>query len=114
MQDFTLPESLDAEINVIANMINDAESVDVALEIIKNEEEFYHKRNKLMYKAIMSLASRGKSINRVSIAEELKAMDALEMAGGPQYIAEVGSSYVTGARQKDLAEIVHELSLIHI
>ena len=35
-------------------------------------------------------------------------MDALEMAGGPQYIAEVGSSYVTGARQKDLAEIVHE------
>ncbi|WP_296255904.1 replicative DNA helicase [uncultured Ezakiella sp.] len=108
MQDFTLPESLDAEINVIANMINDAESVDVALEIIKNEEEFYHKRNKLMYKAIMSLASRGKSINRVSIAEELKAMDALEMAGGPQYIAEVGSSYVTGARQKDLAEIVHE------
>ena len=108
MQDFTLPESLDAEINVIANIINDAESVDVALEIIKNEEEFYHKRNKLMYKAIMSLASRGKSINRVSIAEELKAMDALEMAGGPQYIAEVGSSYVTGARQKDLAEIVHE------
>ena len=108
MQDFTLPESLDAEINVIANIINDAESVDVALEIIKNEEEFYHKRNKLMYKAIMSLASRGKSINRVSIAEELKAMDALDMAGGPQYIAEVGSSYVTGARQKDLAEIVHE------
>ena len=108
MQDFTLPESLDAEINVIANMINDAESVDVALEIIKSEEEFYHKRNKLMYKAIMSLASRGKSINRVSIAEELKAMDALDMAGGPQYIAEVGSSYVTGARQKDLAEIVHE------
>lgn len=108
MQDFTLPESLDAEINVIANMINDAESVDVALEIIKSEEEFYHKRNKLMYKAIMSLASRGKSINRVSIAEELKTMDALDMAGGPQYIAEVGSSYVTGARQKDLAEIVHE------
>ena len=108
MQDFTLPESLDAEINVIANMINDAETVDVALEIIKSEEEFYHKRNKLMYKAIMSLASRGKSINRVSIAEELKAMDALDMAGGPQYIAEVGSSYVTGARQKDLAEIVHE------
>lgn len=108
MQDFTLPESLDAEINVIANMINDAETVDVALEIIKSEEEFYHKRNKLMYKAIMSLASRGKSINRVSIAEELKAMDALDMAGGPQYIAEVGYSYVTGARQKDLAEIVHE------
>lgn len=108
MQDFTLPESLDAEINVIANMINDAETVDVGLEIIKSEEEFYHKRNKLMYKAIMSLASRGKSINRVSIAEELKAMDALDMAGGPQYIAEVGSSYVTGARQKDLAEIVHE------
>ena len=108
MQDFTLPESLDAEINVIANMINDAETVDVALEIIKSDEEFYHKRNKLMYKAIMSLASRGKSINRVSIAEELKAMDALDMAGGPQYIAEVGSSYVTGARQKDLAEIVHE------
>ena len=108
MQDFTLPESLDAEINVIANMINDAETVDVALEIIKSEEEFYHKRNKLMYKAIMSLGSRGKSINSVSIAEELKAMDALDMAGGPQYIAEVGSSYVTGARQKDLAEIVHE------
>lgn len=108
MQDFTLPESLDAEINVISNMINDADSVDIALEIIKSEEEFYHKRNKLLYKAILSLAQRGNSINRVSIAEELKKTDELEKAGGPQYIAEVGNSYVTGARQKDLAEIVHE------
>lgn len=108
MQDFMLPESLDAEINVISNMINDADSVDIALEIIKSEEEFYHKRNKLLYKAILSLAQRGNSINRVSIAEELKKTDELEMAGGPQYIAEVGNSFVTGARQKDLANIVHE------
>lgn len=108
MQEFIMPESLDAEINVISNMINDADSVDIALEIIKSEEEFYHKRNKLLYKAILSLAARGNSINRVSIAEELKKTDSLEMAGGAQYIAEVGSSYVTGARQKDLAEIVHE------
>lgn len=106
--EYQLPESLDAELTLISNMINDPESVDIVFEIISSEEEFFHTNNKLIFKAIRNLQGSGKSINRISLVDDMKTSGDLEKVGGITTIAEISTSFVTGAKTRDLAGIVHE------
>lgn len=103
-----LPQSLDAEMVLLSNMINDVESIDLAIEIIKNKDEFYYPQHRYIFDSIVSLHLRGRQINRVSLIDDLEVNQTLEKCGGLQYVVDLSNSFITSARTKELALIIHE------
>ncbi|MDO5716226.1 MAG: replicative DNA helicase [Tissierellia bacterium] len=103
-----LPQSLEAELTLLSNMINDPESIDMALEIIKTEDEFFYRAHKLLFRSMTNLHNRGRQVNRVTLTEDLKTTELLDEVGGLTYIVEVADAYLTSAKTKDMALLVHE------
>lgn len=81
------------------------------MEIIRSQDEFYVKAHRLIYASIISLHMRGRQVGRVALIDDLKVRGLLDEAGGMTYVVDLAANYVTGARTRDLAEIVHEKHL---
>lgn len=103
----SLPASLDAEIALLSNMMNDASSVDIVTQTISSADEFYYSAHRIIYEACLSLVSHGLGINRVNLVDHLKTSDNLDKAGGLKYILDVADSYISSSNTEDLVYLVH-------
>src|SRR5690606_7197137 len=85
--------------------LNDSEAAARAVELLQ-EDDFYAQRNRLIYRVIARLVERGIVVDPVTVLEELKAIGALEQAGGMAYIAELLDVVPTAANLEYHARIV--------
>lgn len=105
--ELTLPASLDAEVTLLGNMIQDARSVDTALEIVRSSDEFYYRAHRIIFDAMISLNSRGQGINRVNLVDCLMTSGNLDKAGGVNNIVNIANNYISGDNTKEVATLVH-------
>ena len=105
--ELTLPASLDAEVTLLGNMIQDARSVDTALEIVRSSDEFYYSAHRIIIDAMISLNSRGQGINRVNLVDCLMTSGNLDKAGGVNNIVNIANNYISGDNTKEVATLVH-------
>lgn len=105
--ELTLPASLDAEVTLLGNMIQDARSVDTALEIVRSSDEFYYSAHQIIFDAMISLNSRGQGINRVNLVDCLMTSGNLDKAGGVNNIVNIANNYISGDNTKEVATLVH-------
>ena len=103
----TLPHAPEAEIAVLGASLNNAEAAARAVELLR-EDDFYSLRNRLIYRAIARLVERGIVVDPVTVLEELKAIGALEQAGGMAYVSELLDAVPTAANLEYHARIVAE------
>src|SRR5690606_19477974 len=103
----TLPHAPEAEIAVLGAALNDAEAAARLLELLR-EDDFYAQRHRLIYRVIARLVERGIVVDPVTVLEELKAIGALEQAGGMAYIGELLDVVPTAANLEYHARIVAE------
>ena len=81
----TPPHDVPAEESVIGSLLIDGES----LEKIHNDlspQDFYTEKNRLCYKAALSIYESGGGINAVTIIHSLRATGDLESVGGAAYL----------------------------
>ncbi len=105
------PQSIDAEMAVLGAMLLDKEVIPLAIETL-NEDCFYKGANRKVYSAIIKLFDENKGVDLITVIEELKKTNSLEIAGGPDYVSGLASSVPTAANFVHYAKIVKEKMIL--
>lgn len=101
------PQNLDAEKSLLGAILIDDETLADASEITK-PKDFYDKRHAAIYDGMMRLYEHHKPVDLLTLTEELKKKDQLEMIGGSAYLTELTRYVPTAAHAESYAEIVSQ------
>ena len=86
MADDTLPHSLEAERAVIGAALVNAATVDQSRRILQ-DGDWYRDAHRLIWRAILHVHDSGAAVDLVTVVDRLRAVDALETAGGAAYVS---------------------------
>jgi replicative DNA helicase len=101
------PQSLEAETSLLgAVLINEEVLADVSDKI--KAIDFYDKRHSLIFDAMLHLFEAHKPVDLLTLTEELKRKDEIDIVGGPAYLAELTNAVPTAAHAESYAEIVSQ------
>ncbi|MBL7157203.1 MAG: replicative DNA helicase [Candidatus Omnitrophica bacterium] len=105
------PQSIEAEIAVLGSMLLDKEAIDHAIELL-DEASFYKTAHAKIYSTVIKLYDKNKTVDIVTLVEELRNSGALDEVGGPTYITSITSSIPTSANIEHYAKIVREKAIL--
>ena len=104
-----MPSSIEAEQSVIGAMLMDAEAIEVAMELL-SEEDFYAHQNGVLFTTITEMHQKGMAVDSVTLQTRLREMNLpLEIYGNGAILALL-DRVVTSANIKTYAGIVAEKS----
>ena len=72
------PQNVEAEMAVIGSMLLDRDAISLAIEAL-NASYFYKEAHKKIYSAILKLFDENKGVDIVTLIEELKRSNSLEI-----------------------------------
>lgn len=99
------PHNEDAERAVIGALLLAAERIPEVSEVLR-AEDFYGKRNRLLFECLLRLSERGVPIDFVSVGEALKAEGTFTAVGGNQTLIDLAQDVTTPAHVTHHARIV--------
>lgn len=105
------PQSPEAEQFVLGAMILDSEVIPLVVGIL-NQEDFSRADHRVVFQSISTLYEQKKSIDLITLAEELKRRNRLDQVGGLEYITYLSTLVPTSAGVEFHAQIVKEKSLL--
>jgi len=103
------PHNSEAESATLGAILLDSEALGRVLTLIR-PDNFYHRANRLVYEAILSLADRNDDIDLLTLTHELQAGGNLEQAGGAGYVSSLTSKVPSSANVEYYARIVQQAS----
>jgi replicative DNA helicase len=101
------PQAVDIEQKVLGAMLQSAQAVGSVMEIL-HSGDFYRQIHSDIFDAMIGLFDRSEPIDTITVANELKKMKRLEMAGGEVYLMELVESAVTPANVEYHATIIRD------
>jgi replicative DNA helicase len=99
------PQNLDAEKSLLGAVLIDEETLADISEHVTSKD-FYDKRHATIYGGMMRLFERHKPVDLLTLTEELKKKDELEVIGGSAYLTELTNYVPTAAHAEAYAELV--------
>ncbi len=105
------PQDLEAEQSVLGAMMISKTAIALVAGKLR-PEYFYREAHGHIFRAILSLYQKNEPVDLVTVSSELKKSDALELAGGRSYLAEVIDSVPTSANVEKYATIVSEKGIL--
>lgn len=105
------PHSDDAEKSVLGSVILDKDALFEVLEILK-AEDFYSEMHQEIYRTVMELYRKNEPVDILTVSEELKRRNTLEMVGGRAYIAFLSTAVPSTSNVVEYAKIVGEKALL--
>ncbi len=105
------PQNIEAEMSVLGSMLIDEQAVMVAVDLLP-ESFFYRTVHQIIFTAMQSLFQRGDAVDVITVAEELKRMQLLDKAGGPDYLTDLVNSVTTASNVEYYAKIVKDKALL--
>lgn len=102
-----LPHSLEAEKSVLGAMFLGKTAISKAVEILK-EDAFYSEVNKTIFKTILNLYESNKTVDILTLIEELKSQGKLETQVGTDYLVELSAVTPSIANIENHSLIVFE------
>lgn len=100
------PQSLDAEQSVLGAVLKDEAAMGLAHEVLKNEQDFYAPKHRLIYRACLELYVASEPVDVVTVVGRLTANGHLEQIGGRSYIVELLELAPFGSNVQAYAKIV--------
>ena len=104
------PQNRDMEAAVLGAVMLEKDAFDIVVEVLKSEC-FYLEANKLIFSAIEGLAKKNMPIELLTVVEELKTREELELVGGPYYVSQLTNSVVSSANVETHARIIKQYFL---
>lgn len=105
------PHNEEAERSILgASMLSKDALLDI-MDIVK-PRDFYSEMHKEIFTAIRDLYSRSTPVDTLTVSEELKKRNSLEMVGGRAYIASLSSGVPSTANAAQYAKIVAEKAVL--
>jgi replicative DNA helicase len=105
------PQDVDAERSVLAAMMLGAEAVGRALEQI-DSPIFYRVAHQKIFDAIVAIYNRSEKADLITVSEELRKRNDLEVVGGRSAIAHILESATTSANLEEHIRIVHTKAVL--
>ena len=99
------PQAKDLEEAVLGAIMLDKSAFDIVVEILK-PECFYVDAHQRIFKAFQSLAQKSLPIDILTVVEELKISEELDIVGGPYYVTKLTNAVVSVANIEAHSRIV--------
>ena len=99
------PQSKDLEEAVLGAIMLEKSAFDTVIEILK-PECFYVEANQRIFRAMTSLAQKSLPIDLLTVVEELKIKEELDLVGGPYYVSRLTNAVVSSANIESHSRIV--------
>jgi replicative DNA helicase len=99
------PQAKDLEEAVLGAIMLEKNAFDAVIEILK-PECFYVEAHQRIFKSMQSLANKSQPIDILTVAEELRFKEELEMVGGPYYVTKLTNAVVSSAHIEAHARII--------
>lgn len=111
--DRVVPHNLEAERAVLGSILLHNGALNVALEVI-GKHDFYSKANRLTFEKMLELSKKSRTIDLVTLSEELGKEGLLEKVGGTRYLAALTDGVPVGstANVTEYSRIIKEKSLV--
>ncbi len=104
------PHSAEAEQSIIGGLMLENQVWDKISEKVC-EADFYRTEHRILYRAIVTLASKNHPFDVVTLLDTLKSNNALDDAGGEAYLFELANNTPSVANVSAYADIVREKSV---
>ena len=99
------PQAKDLEEAVLGAVMLEKSAFDSVIEILK-PECFYVDAHQRIYRAMQGLQQKNQPIDILTVVEELKTREELEVVGGPYYVTKLTNSVVSSANIETHARII--------
>jgi len=108
----TLPHNLEAERALLGAVLLDNSALNLALESL-GKDDFFSEAHRITFEKMIALSDKNRTIDLVTLSEELSKEGLLEKAGGAGYLASLSEGVPLGpASVAEYCRIVKEKSLI--
>ena len=105
------PNHPESERSVLGSMLRSREAALLAIETLK-PDDFYDPANREVYSAMFDMASASRTIDLVTLDEELSRRGKLDAVGGAAYLVELSRSVPSAANVQAYIKIVDEKSTL--
>ena len=99
------PQNIDAEMSLLGAILIDGEIIADLTDKVSTGD-FYDKRHDTIYDAMLRLYERHKPVDLLTLSDELRRKDELEMVGGSSYLSELTNYVPTAAHAGAYADLV--------
>src|ERR1022692_5294083 len=99
------PQAKDLEEAVLGAIMIEKNAFDVVVEILK-PECFYVEANQHIFRAMQGLQQKNSPIDLLTVVEELRYREEIDLIGGPYYVTKLTNSVVSSANIETHARIV--------
>ena len=101
------PQAKDAEIAILGALMLESGAIDKVADLLTTDS-FYVTAHQKIYAAITDLQKKHKPIDLITVTEQLKSNNDLELIGGPYELVRLTNAIVSTANIINHAKIVHE------
>ena len=101
------PQSISSEQAVLGSIMLRKDAMHEVEDVI-TPDSFYAEKHKLIFQAMLDLASKNEPIDMLSLSTKLKDQKLLDRIGGNQYLAEIVNTVPSSANIKHYANIVQK------
>lgn len=105
------PHSDEAEKSVLGSIILDKEALYEVLEILR-DDDFYSEMHQEIYRVVLELFRKSEPVDILTVSEELKTRNTLEMVGGRAYVAQLSTLVPSTSNAAEYARIVAEKAVL--
>lgn len=99
------PQAKDLEEAVLGAIMLEKGALDAVIEILK-PECFYVESHQRLYRAMQALAQKSQPIDILTVVEELKLREELDIVGGPYYVTKLTNAVVSSANIESHSRII--------
>jgi len=99
------PQAKDLEEAVLGAIMLEKSAFDTVVEILK-PECFYSDGHQRIYRAMQGLQQKNQPIDILTVVEELKSREELDMVGGPYYVTKLTNAVVSAANIEAHSRII--------
>jgi replicative DNA helicase len=104
------PQNLEAEASLLGAILIDADALVKIADSVR-VDDFYDPRHARIYEAILNLYEHRSVIDVLTLADQLKGNNFLDMVGGPAYLTELTNFVPTASHVEQYADIVAQKAL---
>jgi replicative DNA helicase len=106
------PHNLEAEESLLGAMLLSRDAITAAVEARVDASDFYRPAHTHIFEAVMALYGQGEPVDPVTVAEELRRAELLDVLGGKATLLRIQAGTPASANAGHYAGIVGELALL--
>ena len=111
--DRAVPHNLEAERALLGSILLDNSALNMALEVV-GKDDFFSEAHRITFEKMVAISEKNRTIDLVTLSEELSKDGLIEKAGGAAYLAALtdGVPIGTSVAASEYSRIVKEKSLV--